>query len=216
MSIDTILFDLDGTLINTNELIIESFLYTLEQYKPGEYKREDVISFIGPPLVDSFQQVEPSKVDEMVQTYRAYNHKHHDQLVTEYEGVYEALEKLSKEGYKLAVVTTKIKDTAFMGLKLTGLDAFFDVVVGLDDVSKSKPDPEPLDLALEKLGSSRERAMMVGDSQYDVLAGKNAGIPTAAVAWSIKGEDFIRSLEPTYMLNDMRDLLEILGGVTNK
>ncbi|WP_413378447.1 pyrophosphatase PpaX [Alkalihalobacillus sp. 1P02AB] len=215
MSIKTLLFDLDGTLINTNDLIIASFLHTLEQYQPGRYKREDVIPFIGPPLVDSFQQVDREKTEEMIGVYRTFNHAKHDELVTEYEGVYEAIETLHKQGFKLAVVTSKISQTAHMGLKLTGLDKFFDVVVALDHVKKSKPDPEPIDLALEQLDSTREEAIMVGDSDFDILAGKNANMKTAAVAWSIKGEDVLRSYNPDFMLEDMRDLLDIVG-VTQK
>ncbi len=131
MNIDTLLFDLDGTLINTNELIIASFLHTLNEYKPGEYTREHAIEFIGPPLVDSFQKVDANLVEEMVKTYRTFNHAKHDELVEEYEGVYETIERLHEKGYKLAIVTTKIRKTALMGLALTGLDTFFDVVIGL-------------------------------------------------------------------------------------
>ena len=96
-------------------------------------------------------------------------------------------------------------------MKLTGLDRFFDVVIGLDDVEKAKPDPEPLEKALLALGSTKETAMMIGDSQYDILAGKNLGVPTAVVSWSIKGEEFVRSFEPDYVLGHMSDLVDILG-----
>ena len=211
MNIDTLLFDLDGTLIDTNELIIKSFLHTLEHYRPGEYTREHVLEFIGPPLADSFLKVEPERVDEMIQHYRAFNHEMHDELVEEYEGVYETIEQLHKQGYKMAIVTTKIRKTAMMGLKLTGLDQFFDVVIGLDDVENAKPDPEPLIKALNQLGSKKESAMMIGDSHSDVLAGKNLGIPTAVVGWSIKGEEKIRTFEADYILSTMRDLIAIVG-----
>ncbi|TWI59987.1 pyrophosphatase PpaX [Halalkalibacter nanhaiisediminis] len=211
MNIDTLLFDLDGTLINTNELIIASFLHTLDQYKPGEYTREKVIEFIGPPLADSFITVDANRVEDMIQTYRTFNHEKHDELVEEYEGVYETIERLHELGFKMAIVTTKIRKTALMGLKLTGLDKFFDVVVGLDDVENAKPDPEPLEKALAALGSTKETAMMVGDSQFDVLAGKNLGVPTAVVGWSIKGEEKIRTYEADYILSNMRDLIAIVG-----
>ncbi|MFC0559332.1 pyrophosphatase PpaX [Halalkalibacter alkalisediminis] len=211
MKIDTLLFDLDGTLINTNELIIASFLHTLEHYRPGEFTREHAIEFIGPPLTDSFESVDPTRVDEMIQTYRTFNHDKHDELVTEYEGVYETIEQLHEKGFKIAIVTTKIRKTALMGLKLTGLDKFFDIVVGLDDVEKAKPDPEPLEKALKALGSSKETAMMIGDSHFDVLAGKNLGVPTAVVGWSIKGEEKIRTYEADYILSNMRDLMAIVG-----
>ncbi|WP_017726293.1 pyrophosphatase PpaX [Halalkalibacterium ligniniphilum] len=211
MKIDTILFDLDGTLINTNELIIASFLHTFETYYPGQYTREDAIECIGPPLFDSFHRLDPERVDEMIATYRTHNHAHHDELVTEYEGVYETVKTLHEQGFKLAIVTTKIRATAKKGLKLMGLDPFFDVIVALDDVEKAKPDPEPLLKAMAQLGSSKETTLMVGDSPHDILGGKNTGVKTAVVSWAIKGIDVVRSYDPDYVLETMDDLLDIVG-----
>ena len=211
MKIDTVLFDLDGTLINTNELIIASFLHTLDHYFPKQYNREGVIQFIGPSLHDSFGRVNPEKVDEMIEMYRTFNHENHDELVEEYDTVFETVKQLHEKGYKLAVVTTKRSETAKMGLKLTGLDQFFDVIVGIDDVDKVKPDPEPLLKALDALNSSPEKAIMVGDSQYDILGGKNTGTKTAGVAWTIKGREFLANYGPDVMLETMADLLGHLG-----
>ncbi|MDQ0233494.1 pyrophosphatase PpaX [Metabacillus malikii] len=211
MKINTLLFDLDGTLINTNELIIESFLHTLHQYYPSKYKREDVLPFIGPTLYETFESINPEKMDEMVQVYRTFNHEQHDKLVTEFETVFETIQTLKEKGFKLGIVTTKIRSTVNMGLKLTKLDQFFDVVVTLDDVEKAKPDPEPILKALEQLDSTPEEAIMVGDNHHDIEAGKNAGTQTAGVAWSIKGREYIASHKPDYLLEKMSDLLAIVG-----
>ncbi|MGM0876742.1 MAG: pyrophosphatase PpaX [Bacillota bacterium] len=211
MKINTLLFDLDGTLINTNELIIESFLHTLNSYYPNKYKREDVLPFIGPTLYDTFASINQDKMEEMVIAYRKFNHEQHDDLVTEYETVFETIKTLKEQGFKLGIVTTKIRDTVNMGLKLTKLDQFFDVVVTLDDVENAKPDPEPVLKALEQLGSSPDEAIMVGDNHHDVLAGKNAGTKTAGVSWSIKGREYISSYHPDYLLEKMSDLLPIVG-----
>lgn len=211
MKINTLLFDLDGTLINTNELIIESFLHTLHSYYPDQYKREDVLPFIGPTLYDTFSSINPEKVEEMVKVYRKFNHEQHDVLVTEYETVFETVKTLKEKGFKLGIVTTKIRDTVTMGLALTKLDQFFDVVVTLDDVVNAKPHPEPVLKALEQLGSKPEEAIMVGDNHHDVEAGKNAGTKTAGVSWSIKGRDYISSHNPDYLLERMSDLLPIVG-----
>ncbi|MBM4760828.1 pyrophosphatase PpaX [Bacillus sp. B15-48] len=209
-NIDTVLFDLDGTLIDTNELIISSYLHTLEQYFPGQYKREDVLPFMGPALKDVFAELNPEKVDEMIKMYRTFNLSNHDLLVKEFEGVYDTVETLDKHGFKLAVVTTKLSDVAHMGLKLTGLDAFFKTVIALDDVENAKPDPEPIFKALDRLNSKPETAMMVGDNHHDVLGGKNAGTKTAGVAWTMKGREHLAQFEPDYMLEKMPDLLSIL------
>jgi pyrophosphatase PpaX len=211
MKINTLLFDLDGTLINTNDLIIESFLHTLNSYYPGKYKREDCFAFIGPTLYETFESIDPDKMDEMVKVYRKFNHEQHDLLVTEFETVFETIQTLRDKGFKLGIVTTKIRATVEMGLKLTKLDQFFDVVVTLDDVKNAKPDPEPLLKALDLLGSKPEEAIMVGDNHHDILGGKNAGTKTAGVAWSMKGRDYIKSHNPDYILEKMSDLLPIVG-----
>jgi pyrophosphatase PpaX len=210
-NINTILFDLDGTLIDTNELIISTYLHTLEKYFPGKYTREDVLPFLGPTLHDVFGAMDPDRVEEMVLEYRTYNLENHDALVKEFVGVMETIEILKKKGYKLAIVTTKREDVAFKGLRLMKLDSYFDVMIAYDHVKKVKPDPEPIYLALEKLGSKPEEALMVGDNFHDVLAGKNAGTKTAGVAWSIKGREYLAKYEPDYMLENMTDLLSILG-----
>jgi pyrophosphatase PpaX len=210
-NINTILFDLDGTLIDTNELIISTYLHTLEKYYPGKYKREDVLPFLGPTLHEVFGAMDSERVEEMVLEYRTYNLANHDALVKEFVGVMETIETLKKKGYKLAIVTTKREDVAFKGLRLMKLDHFFDVMIAYDHVKKVKPDPEPIFLALEKLDSVPEETLMVGDNFHDVLAGKNAGTKTAGVAWSIKGREYLAKYEPDYMLENMTDLLSILG-----
>jgi pyrophosphatase PpaX len=209
--ITTILFDLDGTLINTNDLIIASFTETLNHYYPDKYKREDILPFIGPTLHDTFYSIDAERVDEMIARYREHNINNHDQLVTEYEGVYETIQKLHEAGYKLGIVTTKIRDVVLRGLSLSKLDEFFEVIVALDDVARAKPDPEPVFKALHILGSEPQESIMVGDNHHDVLAGKNAGTKTAGVAWTIKGREHLEEFHPDYMLDNMRDLLTILG-----
>jgi pyrophosphatase PpaX len=209
--ITTVLFDLDGTLINTNDLIISSFLHTLNHYYPNQYKEIDVLPFMGPPLEESFGGLNPEKVDEMCAYYRAYNHEHHDELVTEFEGVYETVETLYKQGYKLAIVSTKVRDVVLKGLDLMKLRPFFEVVITLDEVENAKPHPEPIEKALKELGASPQEAIMVGDNHHDILAGKNAGVLSAGVAWSAKGREHLAQYEPDVMLETMPDLLEVVG-----
>jgi pyrophosphatase PpaX len=209
--ITTILFDLDGTLIDTNELIISTYLHTLEKYYPSKYQREDVLPFLGPTLHEAFGSISPDLVEEMVLEYRAFNIANHDELVTEFAGVFETVQSLKDKGYKLGIVTTKRHDVTLKGLRLMDLERFFEVVVTYDHVSKTKPDPEPIFKALEQLDSTPEETMMVGDNYHDILAGKNAGTVTAGCAWSIKGRDYIAKYEPNYILENMADLLTILG-----
>lgn len=208
--ITTLLFDLDGTLIDTNELIVSSYLHTLEHYYPGQYTRNDVLPFMGPTLHDVFMGINPEKAEEMISVYRKYNLEKHDLLVKEFNGVFETIRTLHENGYKLAIVSTKVGSTVMKGLKLTNLDQFFDVVISLDEVENPKPHPEPLIKALSQLESEPGEAIMIGDNHHDIDGGKNAGTFTCAVAWSLKGREYLEQFDPDYIIENMSELLDIV------
>ncbi|GGD28746.1 pyrophosphatase PpaX [Pontibacillus salipaludis] len=211
MTIRTLLFDLDGTLINTNDLIIASFLHTTETYSDEEYTREDVLKFIGPPLEESLRKINPeADVEEMMNTYRTHNHENHDRLVEAYDGVVETLEKLKQAGFKLGIVTTKMRQTVDMGIELTHIADKFETIVTLDDVTHAKPHPEPVVRAMKELDAKPEETIMVGDNTHDIESGQNAGTKTAGVAWTVKGRKVLDDLEPDYMLEHISDILKIV------
>lgn len=214
--IKALLFDFDGTLLNTNDLIIQTFMHVLEERFPGQYRPEDCLQFIGPSLKETFEKIAPDEVDEMIAKYRKWNHEHHDELVKEYDGVIPILEKLKEQNIRLAIVSTKLRDTIIRGLNVMKANHLFEVIIGMNDVTKVKPDPEPIYLALEKLGVNKDEVIMIGDNYHDILAGKNAGVKTAGVAWSIKGEEFLKTFEPDYMLHNMHDLLQIVEEINDE
>lgn len=207
--ITALLFDFDGTLLDTNELIIQTFLSVLGEHFPGEYGREDVLHFIGPSLEQTFMEIAPGRVNELSDQYRRLNRTLHDELVTEYDGVAETLRTLKSRGLKMAIVSTKREETILHGLKLMGVHDVFDVLVALDHVQNPKPHPEPLELALRLLEADQQEALMIGDNSHDIEGGKNAGVRTAGVAWTAKGEEFLASFEPDFMLQHISDLLEL-------
>lgn len=208
----TLLFDFDGTLLDTNELIIQSFQFVLDAHYPGKFTRAHILPFMGPTLRESFLSVDPSKTDQLIEEYRSWNLENHDRLCTEFDGVKETLRKLKKRGLKMAIVSTKRNNMVWKGLDLLNIGDLFDTVIGLDDVNNPKPDPEPILLALERLGSTPEESIMIGDNYHDIVGGKNAGVRTAGVAWSLKGEAFMRELEPDYILQHISDLLPMTTG----
>ena len=211
--IKALLFDFDGTLLNTNDLIIQTFMYVLEQEFPGQYTPKDCLQFIGPTLEETFEQLAPGRCDELVAKYREWNAANHDALVTEYEGVVETLEKLHADGIRLAIVSSKSTAGIERGMRVLGVAHLFEVIVSADDVKHPKPHAEPILLALEKLGVTKEEVMMIGDNSHDMEAGHNAGVLTVGVAWSFKGEAFLREYNPHYMLKHMYDLHSILKGL---
>ncbi|MGG0655149.1 pyrophosphatase PpaX [Rummeliibacillus pycnus] len=210
-----LLFDFDGTLLDTNELIIQTFLHVLEPEFPGKYTREDMIPFIGPSLVESFSTIDPMRAKEWIRQYRQWNDIHHDELAKEFVGVKSTLQVLKKKGIRLAIVSTKRIDSLSKGLRLLGVEDLFEVVVSMDDVKHVKPDPEPILLALEKMNLEKEDVLMIGDNSHDILGGQNAGVRTAGVAWSMRGEAFLMQFKPDYMLHHMSDLLAIVEGQIN-
>ncbi len=212
MKTKALLFDFDGTLLDTNDLIIQTFMYILDERFPGQYSTQDCLKFIGPSLKQTFDEITPGETDSMIMKYKEWNTAHHDELVNSYDEVAETLEALHKEGIKLAIVSTKSREGLARGLKVLDVAHLFEVIIGSDDVTHVKPHPEPVLLALDKLGVKKEEAIMIGDNSHDIEGGKNAGVRTAGVAWSAKGESYLQQFNPDYMLHHMRDLLEIVKG----
>jgi len=209
--IDTILFDLDGTLIDTNDIIIQSYQHAFSTHFKGvSLSKEDIIALIGPPLRTIFNRFtdQDDLVDKAIQTYLDYYTKHEKEIFTLYPHVLDVLKQLKKDGFKIGIVTSKFSKSAMPSVEHFELMPYFDTFIALEDVKIPKPDPEGVFLALKRLNATN--AMMIGDNQSDLLAGKQAGILCAGVTWSIKGRDHLQEVAPDYMLESMLDLLEIL------
>lgn len=209
MDIHTVLFDLDGTLIDTNELIIESFKHTFKTFNIP-FTDEELSTYNGPPLTDTFKKINPNKVDEMIETYREHNLLHHEQYVKLFPYVIETLKQLQEKDMSLGIVTSKMRKSALVGIEMTGISTFFKTIITYDDVAHPKPHPEPIIKALDELNGHTHSTLMIGDNFHDIVAGQRAGVFTAGVAWSRKGEEFLKSYDPTFMLKDMRDILTII------
>ncbi|KXU52033.1 MAG: pyrophosphatase PpaX [Longibaculum muris] len=205
-----VIFDLDGTLLNTDLLIHKTFDHVFEKYKPGYIlSEEEHLSFLGPTLKDTFARYFPESMsDELIEYYRDYNHAHHEDFVTIYPTVKETLETLKNKGYPLAVVTTKYSKAAYLGLDLFDLTQYFDVVLGMDNVNRVKPDPEGILKAMNQ--TNCKKALYVGDNTSDILAGKNAGVHTAGVKWTPKGTSEMEKLNPDLMIDEMKDIIHFI------
>lgn len=209
MSIRTVLFDLDGTLINTNELIYASFAYTFKQFNLT-FTNEELKSFNGPPLIDTFNKVNPEQAEAMFDTYREHNFTHHDEYVEVYPHVLETIKRLKEANIPLGIVTTKMRDGAMKGLDLMELTPYFDTIITLNEVTHAKPHPEPVLKAMKNLHAKPASTLMIGDNYHDIKAGKRAGVKTAGVVWADKGREYLESYQPNYMIEDMRDLLHMI------
>jgi pyrophosphatase PpaX len=212
MTTAAVLFDLDGTILDTNELIIRSFLHALRGVVPPEFGREHIIPHMGKPLEEQLRYFSGrDEVDDLHTAYREYNWREHDALVTAFPHVAEVLERLKAAGFKIGVVTTKMRVTSMRGMKHVGIDGFVDALVAFDDVEHAKPHPEPVLRALELLDVRPEEALMVGDSPADMQSALAAGAVPVGVAWSLKGERVLLDAGARHIIRDMRDLYELTG-----
>lgn len=205
-----LLFDLDGTLIDSNEIIIESYDTVLKKYIPEEvFSRDKILTFIGPTLEQVFSRYRsPDVVEQMIEDYRTHYHTHEDKTIALYPGVLQGLKALKALGVKLSIVTSKYKSGAWHSFTHFGLEPFFDAFVALDDVKRPKPDKEAVEVALKRLGGA-DWAIMIGDNPGDIQAGQNAKIASAGVAWSIKGADILKSYHPDYLFETMDEIVDL-------
>ena len=205
-----ILFDLDGTLIDTNELIMTSFMYSLNQIHPDKFTREQVQDVMGKPLYEMMEIFDAQRADELVKIYLEHNLQHHDEYVEAFPHVPQVIQELHGSGHRMAIVTTKRRTTALRGMTLTGLDGYFTHAVCLDDSQKHKPDPEPLYMAMEAIDADPEKTLMIGDNPVDILGAKNAGVASCGASWSMRGKEHLREYNPDFLIDDIRELLKIV------
>jgi len=169
---------------------------------------------LGTPLRVQFKDWsdDPEQLNAMVLTYREYNFRHHDDRVSAYPGVKEMMRQLRAYGVRTALVTSKNREGAWRGLRVTGLDDTVDVVIGADDVKEPKPHPEPVHSALKALGATPEEAVFVGDSVHDMASGRAAGVATAAVLWGPFNRADLHASTPDHWLEKPADLIPLLLG----
>lgn len=208
----TILFDLDGTLIDSVRLILDSYHHTLAQHGLPPRTDEDWLKGVGTPLSVQLAEWrdERGTIEAMIATYREYNLKHHDRMVTVYPGVVEALRGIKAAGLQTGLVTSKNRPGALRGLKLVGLDALMDVLVCADEVTNPKPHPEPVEKAVALLGADPAATVYVGDSVHDMHSGRAAGVLTAAALWGPFGRMHLEGSSPDYWLERPGDLIRLM------
>lgn len=206
-----ILFDLDGTLIDTTPLILESFKHSFLYHYNVSVKDEDLMKYLGVPLKNPFEELYPDTTEILIKTYREFNEMKHDSYTGVFVGIAQMLEKCRKQGVTLGVVTSKRRELATRGLKLFDLFEYMDVLVGMEDTTIHKPKGDPVLKALDILGlKDFDRILYVGDSTHDILCAKDAGVHSAAVGWSYLPHEELHAVKPDIFLNKPTDLLEYI------
>ena len=198
-----VLFDLDGTLIDSIALIVAAMHHAFDGFDGTVPADADWMAGIGTPLSKQLALYarSPAELDHLRDRYRAYQTIHHDAVVKEFPGTTETLAMLSARNLAMALVTSKVDLLAQRGLDLTGLCRFITVVVGADSVTRHKPEPEPVLLALERLDVAPEEAVFVGDSPHDISSGNAAGVTTIGALWGPFTREQISVARPAHLGN---------------
>lgn len=227
-----ILFDFDGTLVNTTPLILRSFRATWEQVFGFALEDTAYIQTFGTLLrtalcrltekcvtdgrihvpngaPEQLPDFVEAKAEELLTTYRQFNLQWHDEMCQPFAGVSELLRELRARDYRLGVVSSKLRAGVERGLRLFALEEFFAVLIGAEDVTNHKPHPEPLLSALAQLDALPAQALYVGDSTHDIIAARQAQVAVAAACWGPFPRQELEQLQPDYLLETPGDLLSI-------
>ena len=211
--INTVLFDFDGTLVNTNDVIIASWQHTYMHYLGREESLEKITACFGEPLLltmeREFPEVDPR---ESAGVYRNFQKENADELVKIFPGIKELLESLKTDGFRMGVVTSRTRESAQRYMDMFGIGDYFEEMVSCDDTDIHKPNPEPILLCLKKMGITAEEALMVGDSPFDIKCANNAGVKSVLVGWRITGDGqtLIDDAREDFTISEPSELVGVL------
>jgi pyrophosphatase PpaX len=211
MRYPTVLFDFDGTLVDSGAIILSSFKHAARTVLARDVEEEQIAALVGGSnLHDQMRVLDPERVDAHVHAYREHNRPLHDELQA-FAGVESLVRQLADEGRKLGIVTAKGRVTVDLAFAVIDIERYFDVVVTADMTQAHKPDPAPVLKALELLENEPSEAAFVGDSPYDIEAGRAAGVFTVAVSWGkIHPEDRLLEAGADVLVHSPEELLGVL------
>lgn len=206
----TLIFDFDGTLINTHSLIVRGLDHFSLMHRGISIPTNVHESILGKPLDFQLQVATGFCNDALLEEFKTWYATRHDLLATPFPGVTELIHYLKANHYKLAIVTNNSRECLNMGLKLLGLENQFDITIAYEDVQNRKPDPEGLHLAMSRLNVTPENCYFVGDSESDLGAGQQAGIDTLLVGWTFQNRQQLLQYSPAYVIEHPLEIAEIL------
>ena len=211
MRYETVLFDLDGTLIDSGAIILASFRHATREVLRRELSDEQLLTYVGGPhLGEQMRTIDAERAEELVAAYRAHNEPLHAELLA-FEGIADVLGTLRAEARQLGIVTSKRRATVQLAFDVVPLEEYFDVVVTSDDTARHKPNPDPVLHALERLDARRDSAVYVGDSPFDLRAAKAAGVAAIGVTWGkIHDRAVLLAERPSAVVDSPAELVRAL------
>ena len=208
------LFDFDGTVMDTNGLIVESWQYTVKTLTGRDISLDDIRGSLGEVLSFSMERIMPDVDPALsVETYRVYQRDRYLSRIKLFDGTIKTLSALKEDGVKVGMVTSRLANSTFMALDHFNLRQYFDAILTAEDATKSKPDPEPINLMVAKIGADPAKTIYLGDTVHDILAAKAAGVYTILADWSfaLPREKRADAPKPDLVIEKMEDLLELFG-----
>lgn len=207
-----IVWDLDGTILDTEPAIIETYRRLFMKYgKESDFDQTKQLEVLGPPLRKMFPiYFKDQDVEKLIEEYREINYELHKDYVKPMKNAKEVLEALYKDGYRMAIVSTKMKSGVEFGLGLFDMNKYFEVIVGEGDVSKGKPDPEGIIQACKMMNVSHDDLIYIGDSNTDIQAATSAGAYSIGYLFNNRREDAIIKANPNKIIRDLDEVLEIV------
>ncbi len=211
MRYPTVLFDFDGTIVDSGAMILSSFRHATRTVLAREIPDAELAAAVGGSTIfEQMRSFDRDRVDELVEAYRAHNTPLHDELRA-FHGMEELLGRLRDKGHRLGIVTAKRRRTIDLAFAVLDLERFFDALVTADSTARHKPDPEPVREALRLLGSAPGEAAFVGDSPFDMAAGSAAGVFTVGVSWGgLHAEEALRAAGADAIVHTQEELLRVL------
>lgn len=216
MKTDTVIFDLDGTLLNTLEDLADSTNYAMRAFGLKERSINEVRNFVGngvDVLIERAVEGAIPKEQELecLDVFKQHYSKNMDNKTKPYDGIIDVIKELLKRGYHIAIVSNKF-DAAVKGLNVDYFEGLFPVAIGASDTVAKKPAPDSVIKALQELHSDKERAVYVGDSDVDIMTARNSGLPCISVTWGFRDEELQRSMGTDYIIHKPEELLDVLDG----
>jgi pyrophosphatase PpaX len=204
--ISCVIFDLDGTLTQTNELIFATFNHVAEKYVGKQFTPREITAMFGPPeLVAIERLVGADRLDNAMDDFYSFYEKHHPKMASAYTGVKEILNFIKSHGLILAIFTGKGRRSALITLETIGIRNYFDLIITGDDVDNHKPSADGIRKIMKAFGLQPEQVLMVGDAVADVKAAQEAGVSIVAVVWDSYGKEKVLEMKTDYLFHNIEE-----------
>jgi len=206
-----IIFDLDGTILDTYQLIRQNFVEVFDKFLPNhQYTEEELESYFGPSLIESFMKVVNDKqvAEKLISEYRKFSALNHSKYLRLFPNVVEVLQKIKEKNYKIAILSNKLHNTIIQGLELTGIKDYFDFIVGLDDINNPKPHPEGIEKIISHFND--DRCIFIGDTVIDIETARRANVKSVGCTWALTKRETFITVQSDYIADEFLDIIKIL------